>query len=184
VVHEISHAAGGTTDDWYSWSICQQLATYNPNLAVNNAQNYALYVMFREGGNLPMTDKYQVRCYDVKSNAFQGWLQSENSWVCLKGNDPEKPVGVTVYWYEDGGENYLCPTNSYRYLGDNGNGGQGNMEAAWNLKARRNAIFWTEPAAQICINSNRSQHLSKGDDGSVYWSADASTALRCEFVEV
>ncbi len=68
VVHEMSHAAGATKDDWYSWSICQQLATFNPNLAVTNAQNYALYVMMRAGGDLPMTSKYRVRCYDKKSN--------------------------------------------------------------------------------------------------------------------
>jgi hypothetical protein len=184
LVHEISHAAGGTTDDWYSWSICEQLATYNPNLAVTNAQNYALYVMYRAGGDLPMTNKYKVRCYDAK-HTFQGWLESRNNWVCLNGNDPEKPgESVTVYWYEDGGVKYLCPTNSSRYLGDNGNGDQGDTDAAWNLRARRTAIFWTEPAAQICINANRGQHLSKGDDGYLHWSADASTALRCEFVEV
>jgi hypothetical protein len=184
VVHEISHSAGGTTDDWYSWSICQQLATYNPDLAVINAQNYALYVMMRAGGDLPMTSKYQVRCYDEQTNTFLGWLDSDGNWLSLSGNDPGKPAGSTVYWDESGGERFIMRTASSRYIGDNGNGGQGNTEAAWNLSSRKTAVDWTEPSGQICIHANKNQHLIKGDDGWLYWSADGKGAISFEFIEV
>jgi hypothetical protein len=46
LVHEISHLAGDTEDGYYNWSICEQLPTYNPNLAVKNAQSYALFAMW------------------------------------------------------------------------------------------------------------------------------------------
>jgi Lysine-specific metallo-endopeptidase len=183
VVHEISHAAGGTTDDWYSWEMCKNLAFSNPDLAVTNAQNYALYVMLREGGSLPMTKRYRVRCYDEKSNTFLGWLDSSGNSLCLTGNDPAKPAGTIVCWYEYGGEKFIWRTDSSRYIGDDGNQGQGNTKAYWNLWARITAVEWTEPTGQICISANKSQHLSKGDDG-LYWSANASSAIRFEFIEV
>ncbi len=183
VVHEISHAAGGTTDDWYSWEVCSNLALHNPDLAVINAQNYALYVMLREGGSLPMTKRYRVRCYDGKANTFLGWLDSSGNWLCLTGNDPANPAGTIVCWYEYGGEKFIWRTDSSRYIGDNGNHGQGNTKAAWNSWARITAVEWTEPTGQICISANKSQHLNKGDDG-LYWSADPSSAIKFEFIEV
>jgi peptidyl-Lys metalloendopeptidase len=183
VVHEVSHVAGGTTDDWYSWSICQQLSTFNPNLAVTNAQNYALYVMMRAGGDLPMTSKYRVKCYDTKSNAFLGWLDSDGNWLSLTGTDPKKVDGTTVYWYEHGGERFITRAGSSRYVGDNGNSSQGNAQAAWNLWARATAAEWTDPTGQIFIHATPGQHLVKKSDG-IYWSDSADGAMTFEFVEV
>jgi hypothetical protein len=54
VIHEVSHAAVGTTDkpnpnspkvDYYSPSQCTDLATSHPDWAVKNAQNYAIFAM-------------------------------------------------------------------------------------------------------------------------------------------
>jgi hypothetical protein len=47
LIHEISHATCSTTDDQYLWSICEQLASYAPDIAVSNAQNYSLFAMMR-----------------------------------------------------------------------------------------------------------------------------------------
>lgn len=183
VVHEMSHAAGSTTDDWYSWSICQQLASFNPGLAVQNAQNYALYVMMRAGGDLPMTSKYRVKCYDKLTNTFLGWLDSDGNWLSLTGTDPDKVDGSSVYWYEYGGERFITRVGASRYVGDNGNKGQGNTKAAWNLWSRATASEWTDPTGQIIIHSNTSQHLVKKDDG-IYWSDSTDGAMSFEFVEV
>jgi hypothetical protein len=48
VIHEISHAFAGTKDLWGSRMACSNLASFYPELAVVNAQNYALYVMMRQ----------------------------------------------------------------------------------------------------------------------------------------
>jgi hypothetical protein len=45
LLHEISHAASGTTDYMYNWVICRNLSAFNPEEAVKNAQNYALFAM-------------------------------------------------------------------------------------------------------------------------------------------
>ena len=45
IIHEVSHAASNVLDKQYSWYICQQLALYNPAVAVDNAQSYALFAM-------------------------------------------------------------------------------------------------------------------------------------------
>jgi hypothetical protein len=45
LIHELSHGAGGTTDDHYLFGICNYLAMFSPGVAVTNAQNYALFAM-------------------------------------------------------------------------------------------------------------------------------------------
>ncbi|MET0858177.1 MAG: M35 family metallo-endopeptidase [Telluria sp.] len=47
VLHEVTHAAAGTEDNevGYGRAACAELARKNPNGAVNNAQNYALWAM-------------------------------------------------------------------------------------------------------------------------------------------
>jgi hypothetical protein len=184
VVHEISHAAASTTDDWYSWSICQQLATFNPGLAVTNAQNYALYIMLGKGGDLPLTNKYRVKCVMEKDGEFVGWLDSSNNWLSFTGTDPNKVSGSTVYTYEYGGEKFIARVGSSRYIGDNGNQGQGDGPAAWNLWSRATYVEWIEPSGRICIYHNKGQHLCKGDDGGLYWSDKDEHSLTFEFVEV
>lgn len=184
VVHEVSHAAGLTTDDWYSWFICQQLATYNPGLAVKNAQNYALYTMLGAGGDLPLTNKYRVKCFTEKDGAFVGWMDSSGNWLSFAGTDPNKVSGSTVYTYEYENEKFITRAGSSRYIGDNGNKGQGNGPAAWNLWSRATYVEWIEPSGRICIYNNKDQHLCKGDDGGMYWSDKADNALSFEFVEV
>jgi hypothetical protein len=42
VIHEVSHAAGQTNDEHYSWLICENLSLFAPQKAVCNAQSYAL----------------------------------------------------------------------------------------------------------------------------------------------
>ena len=45
VVHEISHIKYGTEDNQYDWGACADFARSNPDKAVANAQNYALFAM-------------------------------------------------------------------------------------------------------------------------------------------
>lgn len=45
LIHEISHAAAGTTDYMYPWGICRELSVSHPEETVKNAQNYSLFAM-------------------------------------------------------------------------------------------------------------------------------------------
>ncbi len=190
VVHEISHATAGTGDDWYSWFMCGQLANFNPDLAVANAQNYALFVMRRVGSDLPMARTYAVRCFNQRNGKFLGWLESDGNWLSLNGDDPARPPDsgyVRVRWYEG---QYLNRTDSSRYIGDNGNGSGGNTRAAWNLWARASGVAWTEPDGEIFMKSNPDQRLGLEVDLSkeVRWISTSapppSTRLRFAFQEV
>lgn len=193
VVHEISHASAGTGDDWYMWYVCGQLANFNPDLAVANAQNYALFVMRRVGSDLPMLRTYAVRCFNQKNGNFLGWLQSDGNWLTLNGDDRETPPDsgyIRVRWYEYKGKKYICRSDTSRYIGDDGNGGAGNTRAAWNLWARATDVAWSEPAGEICIQSNSNQHLALGSPMSkdlIWTTAEAPppyTHVRFEFQEV
>lgn len=193
VAHEVSHSIGSTDDHWYSWYMCGQLAVFNPDLAVSNAQNYALFVMREGGGDVPMFGNFMIKCFNQRNGKFLGWLQSDGNWVTLNGTDPNvAPENgcVTVRWYEYKGEKYLFPADSSRYLGDNGNGGQGNGRAAWNLWARASSVGLGVEAGEIYLKANPQQRLGIYVDLSkeVLWmSADAPppyVQLRCEFQEV
>lgn len=45
LVHEISHAAGGTQDKSYDYGECQKFAETDPDSAIVNAQNYAMFAL-------------------------------------------------------------------------------------------------------------------------------------------
>jgi hypothetical protein len=53
LIHEISHAVFSTEDAWYFWPIVQSLSTFDPGLAVKNAENYANFAMRRDTKDLP-----------------------------------------------------------------------------------------------------------------------------------
>lgn len=193
VTHEMSHSTSSTSDDWYSWYMCSQLAVFNPELAVTNAQNYALFVMRENGGDVPMNDIYMVKCFNQKNGNFLGWLQSDGNWVTLNGDNPNVAPDsgcVSVRWYEYKGEKFLVPTNSSRYIGDNGNGGHGNGRAAWNLWARANSVGLGASAGEIFIKSNPKQRLGiyGYQSKDVLWISDDAPPpyiqLRCEFQKI
>jgi hypothetical protein len=192
LVHEISHATGGTYDTWSNWPICMEIAEKYPDFAVTNAESYALYVMMRVDDSLPKTRTYAVRCRNhADDDKFLGWLDSLGNWVILNGDDPDTPPKngyLTVVWYEHGSEKYLKSVNASRYVGTNGEGNKGSTQTAWNLWARATAVEWTESTGRISIKANPSQHLGVYlPDKRVFWASDPLapwTSLKCEFVEV
>lgn len=129
MAHEISHLAAFTKDFSYYWSGCEWLARFQPDIAVGNAQNEALYVMHADPSTVPYEPVPRV---DIKHGDTITLQASNGKYlgnVCSSSGNYiqapyDNPQAVNCYFRVENAPYtdtfYLARTSDMSYLIDNG----------------------------------------------------------------